>query len=180
MARRGRPRKGGRRTKADKPIRTATIVKGNDRAEAIKSRYGIEGSDPLGRAYIAGLLGEGNRAKERLDMGRKFARVHRAVIPGHSYRCALDTSPRSVLTFQTPKQRDEEHWLRASLPLLDNALRPFFDQLVLPANPDNNPHWLESLLSSYKDHRDVMILDAALKALDSLLENSSQKHRASA
>ncbi len=171
MPRHGRPRKSGKRTKSDRPSRAGqglAIVKGNDRAEARKTMFGIEGDDPLGRTYIAGLLGEGSKAKERLDNGRKFARIYRSTYPGTSYRCALDTSPRNgVLAFQTRRQYHDEQWLKDAIATIDNALRPYFDQLVIPANPDNDPHWLKALYTG-NDHRDRMILDAALKALDNI------------
>ena len=171
MARRGRPRKSGKRTKSDR-LSTAgsspRIVRGNDRAEALKDRYGTDACDPIGRAYCLRLLGEGSLGKERLDNGRKFARIYRTVYPGMAYRCALDTSPKNgVLAFQTRRQRYEEEWIKDAIATIDNALRPYFDQLVLPANPDADPHWLADLMRG-NDPRDRMILDAALRALDSI------------
>jgi hypothetical protein len=177
MARRGRPRKSGKRTKSDRLSRAGyepSIIRGNDHAEARKARYGTEGCDPVGRAYIAGLLGEGSQAKERLDNARRFARAYRATFTGAGYRCALDTGQRGVVLFQTRRQRIDELWLR-SLDI-DTALRPYFDQLVLPANPDNDPHWLTALFTG-SDYRDRMILDAALKALDSISQPKPRKIR---
>src|SRR6476469_2204425 len=84
----GRPRKKGVRTKSGRLSRVL-IVKGNDRAEAMKELYGGNGSDAIGRAYERGLLGEGNDAKAMLDTSRAISRSYGSAYMNGPIRCTL-------------------------------------------------------------------------------------------
>lgn len=184
---RGRPSKTGKRKNGRRVPDIATFDKGSAWVQAQRERYGQHYCWALGRAYASGLLGEGDEAKDRLDAGRKFARIYNRVIgPVGVYACPLDDTPRGrPLAVDDPERTERElkdkAWLWAIMDSLDVAgVRPYLDQLIHTNYTDSGPHWLEPLLAnrwmaSERHWRlgkpqghpvDLMLLGAALKALD--------------
>src|SRR5690606_6642415 len=93
MARRGRPRKAGKRTKAGALVRDSYAMPiydhGTERAQARFKRFGTHGATALGRAYASGLLGDEQEASIRYDAGKRFSRLYSALIEQGRYRCPL-------------------------------------------------------------------------------------------
>lgn len=168
---RGRPRKSGARYKSGKlrPV----FDKGTERVQALRDRFGANYTTALGRAFEAGLLGEGNEAKTRLDVGNRFSRLYSALIQRGRYTCPLGKETRSTGSggenTGTAHEQENENWLKDAMSTLDReGLRPWLDQLILDAYHDKDPPWLARLLSGGDHPADVMILDAAVKALDAI------------
>lgn len=179
MANRGRPRKAGKRTKSGRLVAELRIVKGNDRAEERKAAYGTFGGDCLGRAYVKGLLGEGQLGKDRLDIARKYARIYTRVFV-RPYRCALNDNPRGQSNAdESDFEQSAEQWMRDNLALIDPADGPYFDQLVLPVSPLDDPHWLSALIAGDEGHNRCFrqILNAALRGIDALCQRPSARPR---
>lgn len=175
MARRGkagRKRKDGVRTRSGRLSRAAcTFDKGSEWVQIQRARYGEYYNSALGRAFAAGLLGDGNEAKDRLDKARKFISLYRAVIGRDRYRCPLDQSPRGSMGEFDATERDveDQEWLLVNMDRIDaTGTRPFFDQLTSHLFTDHGPDWLDRLLSKPKDRRDTIILDAAIKGIDAI------------
>lgn len=169
----GRPRKAGKRTASGRLKRNNypefTYVRGSEWVQAMQARFGTHYNTALGRAYAAGLLGEGTEALNRYQAGKKFARLWRWKYGGDAYRCALDDTPRGGHDeIHANDDREHDHkWLKASADSLDvSGLRPYFDALISSLNVDSGPFWLDSLLAGSKDARDKMLLAAAIRALD--------------
>lgn len=178
MGRRGRPQKAGKRRNG-RPVPAVQIVKGNDRAEARKARYGTLGGDCLGRAYVAGLLGEGDIAKDRLDLARKYARLYGKAFD-RPYRCALNDNPRGLSNREeTDFDRYGEEWMRDNQALIAPEDAPYFDQLVLPVSPLDDPHWMADLLTGNEGVNDSnrQILNAALRGIDALCQRPPARKR---
>lgn len=175
---RGRPRKAGKRRNG-RLIADARFVKGNDQAEARKATFGAFGGDCLGRAYVKGLLGEGQQADDRLDIARKFARIYSRVFV-RPYRCALNDNPRGASNREESDfDRFAEDWMRDNLALIDRADAPYFDQLVLPASPLDDPHWLAALMTGVEgvNASNRQILNAALRGIDALCQRPVARKR---
>lgn len=174
MARKGRPSKSGKRYKSGK-LKTPVdpqVIRPSEWVADRFHRYGQDYNSPLGRAFAAGLLGEGTQAKDRYDTARKFVALYGRIIGRDRYRCGLDQSPRGMDHDAPPSQRDidDQEWLLVNMTRLDNSgCRPFFDQLTASGFTDYGPPWLDRLLNTqHKDRRDTMILDAAIKAIDAI------------
>lgn len=181
----GRPRKSGKRTKSGRLI--SPIVKGSDRAEERKALFGQDAMDAIGRAYRAGLLGEGDQAKDRLSIGRRYAQAYHAEYSITRYRCALDTSPRGFSGDIDGQTNDRREWVDdQSRKMVATGCAPFADQLLDPLRvwTDNSPAWLERLIDNAlanrqrelrgqarlaADERDWVILKAALVGIDAML-----------
>lgn len=173
MAAKGRKRKAGLRTKSGRLSRSAeaTWDRGTERTQAMREKFGEYHNTALGRAYAMGLLGEGNEAKDRLDKARRFVALYGAVYDKRPYRCALDTSPRGgVMHWENENEADHQEWLLVNSKRIDESgCRPFFDQLTSDLFTDQGPPWLDRLIwDGNEDHRDRMILDAALKGIDAI------------
>ncbi len=172
----GRKRKPGKREPNGRLSRigldrSALDSRPSDWVAAQYKRFGSYYNSALGRAYAAGLLGEGNQAKDRYDKARKFASLYRRMIGGDRYRCALDTSPRGGSGEYEPTQQeaDDQQWLIVNMSRIDlTGCRPFFDQLISHRFTDYGPDWLDRILNAPKDRRDTMILDAAIMAIDAI------------
>lgn len=168
MAKRGRPRKQGERHKCGK-LKTA-YDRGTDRIRALRDRYDVHYSTALGRAYKAGLLGD--TADDRYQGAKRFMRVYSKVIGGQAYRCPLDQTPRGseTIDFTITEQDQRDHdWLHAAMNSLDVAgVRPYLDQLIHDTYHDHDPPWLARLLKNGKSPADLMVLKAAIQALDIL------------
>lgn len=179
MGSRGRPRKAGKRMKDKRQrlVPSVTFDKGTERAQAMRAFYGTDCSDALGRAYRAGLLGEGETAKCLLDMGRKIANAYWHAYSTGSYRCALGGSNSgAIVTLDHEREKRREEWLNASLRQVEtmDARRPF-DQLVIDINPDCGPDWLDRLIAHQRQGipariEDGKALNRALSALSLLAD----------
>ena len=192
--RKGRPRASGKRTRSGRLIPLdpeARRVKGSEQAERRKELFGDNGYDAIGRAYAVGLLGEGDQAKDRLAIGRRYAQAYHAEWSIGRYRCALDSSPRGASNYEGTNERRE--WIMAQTArVVATGTMPFFDQLVDPLrmHTDANPEWLGRMIATelanrvtrgvleLHDERDWIILRAALKGLDALCGNPAASERA--
>lgn len=174
MSKRGRPRKAGKRTSGGRLKRNNYPVpvfdKGSDWVQAQRARYGEHYSSGLGRAYAAGLLGEGIEAKNRYDASKRFLRLYARFIGGAAYTCPLDDSPRggNVVDLAVSEQQERDHrWLFAAMDSMDvSGCRPYFDQLISVLHVDHGPYWLDALLGGGKHPADVAVLNAAIRAMD--------------
>jgi hypothetical protein len=94
--------------------------------------------------------------------------------------------------FESPHHQAEEQWMRDNQELIDWALRPFFDQLVLPLNPLADPYWLVGLLQTARQNRErslaslsalefdrghEMVLAAAVRGIDQLTARPPDRKR---
>lgn len=181
--RRGRPSRSGKRTAGGRLISATPFDKGTPQAQARHELFGDNGYDAIGRAYAMGLLGEGDQAKDRLTIGRRYAQAYHAEYSIGRYRCALDSTVRGLS--HTEGTNDRREWVDAQTSRLDAlGLRPWFEQLVDPLNihTDRSPEWLGRMIDTeianrgrkgarlLHDERDFIVLRAALKALDALME----------
>lgn len=169
----GRKRKQGTRTKSGQLSRAGQPRhdKGNDRIASMRERFGEHYASPIGRAFAAGLLGDGMEAKVRLDTGKRFSRLYSAIIAQGGYRCPLGRETLSqgftgeIMAHQ--RAMEDQEWLFAAMERLDReGLRVWFDQITSPIYHDSGPYWLDSLLNGGKDPADLMVLKVAIKAID--------------
>lgn len=173
MARKGRPRKlNAKRSASGRAIPDIVFDKGSEWVQARRARFDTHYNTALGRAYAGGLLAaDEETALDRYQGGKRFVRAYNRVCGGETYRSALDRSPRGLETYlefcDNPSR--EHDWLFAAINSMDVAgCRPYFDQLVARSYTDVGPAWLDRLLDGQKDQRDVMVLNAAIAALDIL------------
>jgi hypothetical protein len=173
MGRRGRPRKAGKRTDKDRLSRAGqgpVYIKGNDRIETMRERFGSHYNSALGRAYAGGLLGDGMEAMNRYQAAKRFVSLYRRFIGSDAYRCALNDEPGGNVVDLWPDFETNEKqlsWLMAAMDSMDVAgVRPYFDALISTVNTDSGPFWLDSLLAGSKHPADRMLLQAAIRALD--------------
>lgn len=174
MARTGRKRKPGARTKSGRLSRAGKLRydPGTERAQAMQALYGPDGCDAIGRAYQAGLLGQGNEAKALLDMARQVSRLYwRAYETGGIKSCIADKNFGAIVDIDHARVRQQEEWLSESLRVVNNMgrnVRRSFDQLVVDVNPDCGPVWLDNLLSRKGTDADRNKLREALDGLEAL------------
>lgn len=176
MARRGRPGKTGKRERNGRLQRDsnapANFIRPSEWVQSRKDRFGEHYSSALGRAYAAGLLGEGVEGKARLDAAKRFTRLYARFIGGTAYSCALNHENRGghAVSMEITDQQEKEHrWLFAAMDSMDVAgVRPYFDQLISALHVDAGPYWLDALLIGGKHPADRMVLKAAIQALDIL------------
>lgn len=150
----------------------------------MRAFYGEQGSDAIGRAYQAGLLGEGSEAKALLDTARRIANAYWQAFSTGSYQCPLgDRSFGNTADLDHERIKRRELWLGECLALVSKmGVRRQFDQLVIDVLPDSGPSWLDSLVWTAKQnlHRkaheklepashDQRTLRAALDALERLV-----------
>jgi len=175
MARRGRPRKANKQRYDNGRIKTTnypdpSYVRGSDWVQAMQAKFGTHYNSALGRAYAAGLLGDGAEALNRYQAAKRFVSLYRRFIGGDFYRCALDDTPRgNVVDLNVDYDTNEKQraWLMAAMDSMDvKGVRPYFDALVTSVNTDGGPFWLDHLLAGSTDSRDRIFLDAAIQALD--------------
>lgn len=178
----GRPRKNGPRNRSGR-LKTPVDPKIERPSDWVRDRFARFGQDynsALGRAYAAGLLGEGTEAKNRYDTARKLVSLYGQIIGKDRYRCALDQSPRGADMDPPASDRDadDQEWLLTNLERIDRTgCRPFFDQLTSSRFTDYGPPWLDRLLNTaHKDRRDTMILDAAIRAIDAIAGVAAPYH----
>jgi hypothetical protein len=189
MARVGRKRKAGKRTKMGALVRTPQIDKGCDGVIRRRALFGIyaEASDgeailvdasqtfdALGRAWSAGLLGEPDRANRYRDSGRAIAAQY--------WRIYGFLTPDSLARFQPisgggigdpEKEKAREDALNRALASVQSegaSVARAFSQLVVDMNPDHGPAWLDRILFAKRkgeepSEADMAMLDRALTAL---------------
>ncbi len=175
MGRRGRKRQPGKRERNGRLQRGSYLVvgfdKGSDWVQAQRERFGEHYGSAIGRAFASGLLGEDMEAKNRLDAGKRFSRLYRAVVGGDAYRCALNPDPRSAgqrTAFQShPHDKESQDWLFEAMDKLDRAgLRPWLNMMLSTENTDRGPVWMDRLLMGGRDPYDRAMLKQAIAALD--------------
>lgn len=170
MGRRGRPSKPGKRYPNGRRVHEPSYDKGSDWVQAMKAKYQTHYNTALGRAYAAGLLADDQAtADDRYTGGKRFARIYNRIIGGETYRCPLDRSPRGSLTELETTEQDirDKDWLFAAMDALDaSGVRPYLDQFLARSHTDTGPLWLDRLLAGHKDPADLMLLKAAIGALD--------------
>lgn len=184
MAKRGRKRKAGKRTASGRLSRAklaaVTFDRGTERVQAMQALYGSDGCDAIGRAYRAGLLGEGSDAKAMLDTARSIANAYWQAYETGRYQCTLaDKQSGGVVSLDHERIKRREEWLEESLRFVNGMghdVRRAFDQLVIDVHPDHGPKWLDALLwgkrhGTQPDPRCVALLHRALDPLD-LLANA--------
>ena len=173
---RGRKRKIAIREKSGRPSRKGlpriTIDKGTERAQEKLAAFGTEGSDPIGRAYMAGLLGDD--ADVLRDTARKIFRAYWPMLEVGRYNCTLnDRLSGANDNFDAERIKAREQWLNTVLDAVNRigrTERRLFDQLVIDINPDSGPTWLDSLIW-HKAHKrdfpssDLAALNMAVRAL---------------
>jgi len=153
MAKAGRKRKQGRRTASGQLSRAGipSYDKGNERAQAMQALYGQDGCDAIGRAYRAGLLGEGNEAKALLDLARALSNAYWATYASGKITCSIgDKTGGAVVDIDDARTLKREKWLNACLAhvgSMGDRYRLAFDQLVIDINPDCGPQWLDRIIT---------------------------------
>lgn len=173
MARAGRKRKQGPRSKG-RLIKTMPIDRGTERTQAMQKLYGTDGCDAIGRAYRAGLLGEGSEAKTMLDLARAISNAYWCAYETGRYQCALgDRTFGNVTPIDHAKVKAREVWLRECLDVVDRMgaqTRRAFRQLVVDVNPDSGPKWLDAVIYAERMRVPARIEDrqALRAALDGL------------
>jgi hypothetical protein len=177
MGRKGRPQKPGKRTKGNRPEPDRSFDRGTDRVQAMRARWGEHYNTALGRAFVSGLLGEGQQANDRYAEAKRFLRLYTRLIDQDRYRCALDRTPRGNLAVamdldQIEWEHEQQEWLFAAMAKLDaTGGRPFFDQLLSKLHTDHGPPWVDRLIDGGRDPSDFAVLKAALVALDAIVPN---------
>lgn len=177
MSKRGRKRKQGVKRTAKGRISRSVVNfdKGTERAQAMQALYGQDGCDAIGRAYRAGLLGDGQDAKAMLDMARSIAKAYWAAYEvGGYFNPLADRAGGSMPSISPEKARRREEWLSGCLDAVEalgRAQRRSFDQLVIDVNPDSGPLWVDRLCFAHRcsrmniDPADAQSLEHALEAL---------------
>lgn len=153
----GRKRKPGARTKSGRLI--TPLDRGTERVQAMQALYGPDGCDAIGRAYRAGLLGEGNEAKALLDTARAIASAYWVAYEQGRYQCALgDREHGNVAPINQAAVKRREEWLTECIAVVNRMgrdVRRAFDQLVIDVNPDSGPAWLDATI--WHEHRKLPV-----------------------
>lgn len=169
MAKRGRKRKAGLRTKSGQLSRAVVkIDRGNPRAELMTALYGTNGSDAIGRAFERGLMGGGQDAKAMLDTARAIHRAYWSWYANGPIRCALADRNGASVEGDDEREARQEKWLNAMLKIAGkggSTERTLFDQLVIDVNPDCGPAWLDRLIARQPVSDDWGRLACALDGL---------------
>ena len=158
--RKGQP-KGSRSASGRKRDRTVQRVEPCDGVLRKRSFYGAAANDTdyadaIGRAYSAGLLGNGEKAKDLLNAGRKVAWQYWAVFKPEY------PTPDTLARFQPQsggapvdpdRERILEDALTDTLTMLNRYgrdVRRAFDKLVIDMNPDCGPAWLDRIITAQR------------------------------
>lgn len=181
MARAGRKRKSGiKREKNGRALRTleTRYDRGTERAQAMQALYGPDGADAIGRAFRAGLLGEGSEAKAILDMARSISNAYWQAFETGAITCTLgDRTGGSVTSIDHARVKRREEWLGECLAIVNamgRDVRHAFDQLVINVHPDHGPLFLDRLCFAARsatieaEEMDKRMMRAALDALETL------------
>jgi hypothetical protein len=184
MARAGRKRQslkrepnGRARGKSAQERIVHAVDKGSEHAQAMQALYGQDGCDAIGRAYRAGLLGEGNDAKALLDMARAISNAYWSAYEVGGFRSPIaDKTHGGGGPVDHERVKRREIWLNESLSdvaRMGPHIRRAFNQLVIDVNPDCGPMWLDQLIYAKRigdpgDMADTNTLKAALFGLETL------------
>ena len=179
MAKAGRKRKANvSRTKSGAISRAGMALdRGTERAQAMQALYGIDGCDAIGRAYRAGLLGQGNEAKALLDTARAISNAYWTAYQVGGFQSPLaDRTFGNVTAIDQAKVKRREEWLAHCLDCVRSMgadVRRAFDQLVIDVNPDHGPAWLDQAIFAKQHDKQTpdiarLKLRAALDALEAL------------
>lgn len=147
----GRTRRQAKREKNGRASRAGVprFDKGTERAQAMTAPYGQDGADAIGRAYRAGLLGQGSDAKALLDMARRISNAYWQAYETGRYACPLaDRTHGTVAILDHQRIKRREEWLNDCLDHVRRkgpVARRAFYQLVIDVNPDCGPHFLDRL-----------------------------------
>lgn len=177
---RGRKRKAVKREPngraSRKGLPRVIFDQGTDRAKEKVAAYGTEGADAIGRAYVAGLLGE--NADAIRDTARNIFCAYWPTLEVGSFRCTLnDARGASNDNFDPERIKARERWLNsvtAQVDKMGRATRKAFDELVIDPQPDHGPKWLDSLIW-HKQHgkpipaRDSEMLFLAMSAMNRII-----------
>ncbi len=170
----GRKRKKGPRTKSGQLSRKGVlprIDRGTEITEAKIAMYGSNGSDAIGRAYMAGMLGED--AKPLLDTARKVSRIYWQSYEVGPIRCTTGGTSGGGNEPDHERIKRQEEWLNDKLGQI--STRSIFDALVIDVNPDRGPAWLDRLLVAKRLAREPLKADMdnfciAIDALERISE----------
>lgn len=173
------PGKRGANGRKSRAGQTPGFDKGSERAQAMVALYGQDGCDAIGRAFRAGLLGEGSEAKALLDTARRISNAYWQAYSTGGYQCALgDRSFGSVADLDHERIKRREIWLGECLDIarhMGPSVNRAFRQLVIDVNPDAGPPFLDRLCwaahrNEAADLADLQTLRAALDALETLAD----------
>ena len=153
MGKAGRPRKSGKRTKSGRLITDTRFDHGSEAAQARRSVFGDDGCDAIGRAFVAGLLGQGQTAKDRKSMARLIYAQYWPTINVPGYRCGLNQETGGFAPTPTVEQHREDYEREQRLTKRLEAARQCghdtyraFSQLVIDQHFDSGPDWLDLLV----------------------------------
>jgi hypothetical protein len=158
------------------PAKHTGEVSARDRKER-EGKQETDTCDALGRAFCAGLLGNGRRAQDLLLAGRKVAAQY--------WRAYGFLTPDSLARFQPQgpvaapdpeRDRIREDALNDALGMVrarGHLVRRSFDQLVIDLNPDHGPAWLDSIVFAHRQgrraaERDYHSLELAIEGLNEI------------
>ena len=151
MARAGRKRKKGKRTKSGRLSRAGQprFDHGTDSAQIRKAMFGENGADAIGRAYEAGLLGSEPESGQLKTLARNIFNAYWSRFSDHWLTHGRATGGSGIIDEE--RQKAAEMWLVGQLEAVDRlGVRKEFDGLVIDVNPDCGPDWLDRLISDKK------------------------------
>jgi len=173
---------GARSASGRKRDRTPLRVSPCDGVARRQALYGMAANDTdtcdaIGRAFNAGLLGEGEAAMKRLNAGRRVAARYWRVLGFPTADSLARFQPISGGCPLPPdEERRRETELNGNLDALNaegRDVRRAFDQLVIDPNPDHGPPWLDRLIWAEKRGQtrggaDVELLRRAVAGLEAI------------
>ena len=178
-------RKTGKRTKSGRLSRAGQTPKfdhGTERTAEKFSRYGTDGADAIGRAYVSGLLGKGQDAKTLLDTARAIFRAYWAWYEVGPIRCTLaDRKSGAAVDNDHDREARQEEWLNRMLSYAGKQgfnKRTWFDELVIDQNPDCGPAWLDAILDRRSTAMDELKLQTVLAVLSDCAEIEKERKAA--
>lgn len=162
--------------------RAPKLVAANDGVQRRHALYRVpandtETFDAIGRAFTAGLLGSGERARDLMNAGRKIAwqywRIYGFISPDSLARF----QPSQPCTPMTPeREKIIEDALNDALDMVrarGHDVRRAFDMLVVDINPDQGPPWLDQIVwaNAHKKsarEADLNMLRLAIEGLEAI------------
>lgn len=160
----------GRLSRAKDNLDAPKFDHGTERAAAKFLRFGTDGADAIGRAYVSGLLGKGQDAKTLLDTARAIFRAYWAWYEIGPIRCTLaDRNSGAGVDNDSDREAKQEAWLNDMLSKAGKQgfnKRTWFDELVIDQNPDCGPIWLDAILERRSTAMDELKLQTVLGILN--------------
>jgi hypothetical protein len=154
----GQPQ-GSRSASGRKRDRTPTRIAPCDGIVRRRDLYKVAANDTdtvdaIGRAYVAGLLGLGEHARDLLIAGRKIASQYWRVLGFGTPDSLAKFQPQNPFTPLDPAvEKIREDALNVALDLVGQRgrdVRRCFDQLVIDPNPDSGPAWLDRIVYAHR------------------------------